>query len=127
MSTRTRQLAPFLLAFVLAFAAIALRVLLEATLGHVAPLMVFVLAVVVASILGGLGPGLTVSVICSVAMVYELEPRGVLGIAKATDQLRVVLFLVVGAVSATLGERRLRLERTARVEAERAREALARE
>lgn len=126
-STRWRRVAPYLVAPIVAIAAFALEALLELWLGHDAPLMVFVLAVSVASILGGLGPGVVVTAMCALAMALDFAPRGTLLVASPVDHVRIVLFVLSGVACAMLGGRRLRLERNARSVAERARQALQRE
>jgi signal transduction histidine kinase/ActR/RegA family two-component response regulator len=122
-----RVLAPYSIAPVAVLAAITLRYALGIWIGRDAPLMVFVLAMVSASIVGGLGPGLVTTVVCTALMVVELEPSGIFEIVGPVDYVRVVLFLLIGTVSAALGERRLRVERLANIEAARVRDALERE
>ena len=95
----------------------ALRYVLDPMLEHEAPMLPFLLAVVVASLAGGYGAGLAAIFLSLLAGTFLfIEPRGSFRTADAVEWARLSLFTAEGIAIAWLGGRVLRT-----------REALARE
>ncbi len=85
-------------------AAIA-RYLLGGVLGEDAPLLLFTLAVVVAGWFGGLKPGLLATAAgLAIGLLLFVGPIGGVLPVKPSDQLRVVLFVVIGVAVSWLCE-----------------------
>jgi signal transduction histidine kinase len=93
-----------------------LRILFEPVVGTQAPFVTFAFSVVLASVVGGFGPGL-VSVIVSTALIsYSfLQPVGSLAVANPSEMVALTLYTLQGiAISLLGGSRRttvLRLQR----------------
>jgi signal transduction histidine kinase len=107
-------------------ASLGLRLLLE----DAVPLVLFILAVMVSSWYGGLGPGVLSSLLSVLAGNYFLmEPARTFSLSSPTDWLRVAAFLVtagvVSSLSGAMHEARRQAELQAR-EAERGRRELER-
>jgi K+-sensing histidine kinase KdpD len=98
-------------AYVIAVAAVALsallRLLLDPIFAAESPLLAFVIGVVVASVHGGLWPGLSATLLSVVAGDYLfIEPRMRFGVWSTLDVTRVTLFAFEGVVIAYLCEQR---------------------
>ncbi|CAN5755091.1 hypothetical protein BH23GEM5_BH23GEM5_07390 [soil metagenome] len=105
---RSARYGSALLAVAVAF---GVRWMLAPLLGGQNPLMVFVLAVVVAAWYGGFGPGMLATALSGLASAhFFIEPVRSLWIAETPDQVRLVLFLLGGwlisALSSALHEAR---------------------
>ena len=95
--------------YAIAVAAVAVSLLaryaFQGVLGDKLPFLQFFPAVVVASWLGGLGPGLVATALSSVAaMFYLLAPDG-LAVADPGDRLSLIVFAGIGALIAWLNHR----------------------
>ncbi|HEY9419872.1 MAG TPA: DUF4118 domain-containing protein, partial [Thermoanaerobaculia bacterium] len=89
-------------------AALGLRLALHPVLRGEAPLLPFVIAVLLASSLGGWGPGLLATVLSAIlADYFFLSPRGELGLPSTGGLVQLALFLGIG-LTVTLLNRRLR-------------------
>ncbi len=87
-----------------ALAALA-RLALGGLLGHEAPLLLFTLAVAVAAWYGGLGPGLLAMAASLLAANFLfLEPVNSFNITQPVDQLRALLFTLIGGTISVMGE-----------------------
>lgn len=97
------QVWSYALAAVTVAVTLAIRLALEPVLLGAAPLLLFVAPVVLASYLGGPGPGLIATALSLVAGDYFLiAPRSSLGIATVPDMVRVSIFVLEGALAAAL-------------------------
>jgi PAS domain S-box-containing protein len=94
--------------------ALLLRLLLEPILRGEAPLLVFVMAVVLSAWYGGLGPSLLATALSAVLGTYFfLPPVFSLSITKVADGIHLSLFLVEGILIGWLSERlRKAMQRT---------------
>ena len=100
-------------------AVLCLRKLLGPFLDEQAPLMVFLLAVMVGAWRGGLRVGLLATVLGAAAGVYFfMEPEGSLRLLGLNDQMRLALFLVEGVAISALCEKLQRQRRRAEAQAE---------
>ena len=90
----------YLLAAVMVAAAFALRFLLQGVLDDRATFTLFVPAILVASMTGGIGPGL-LAVVLSLGGVFWLDA---LQADEATSPVELVVFAVVGFAIAWMGE-----------------------
>jgi signal transduction histidine kinase len=75
------------------------------------------LLVLVSAALGGFGPGLLCSLMCTATVAYWLEPKGAFSIHEPTEVVGAALFLVSGLIVSGISERMhraMRVERTAR-------------
>src|SRR5688572_29888227 len=107
-------------------AVLGLRLLLGPSLGESAPLMAFLLAVMVGAWQGGLWAGLFATVLGAAAGLYFLiEPKGSLRLVELSDQMRVVLFLVEGLTISVLCEKLHRRRQRAEAHAEAAEREIA--
>ncbi len=80
-------------------AATAVRVALEPVLGLHSPYLPFTLAVIVASLFGGRGPGLAATALSLVAVDYFfLGPRYAFGVSDVTSLAGLALFAVIGTI-----------------------------
>uniref|UniRef100_UPI00405629BC sensor histidine kinase n=1 Tax=Candidatus Electrothrix sp. TaxID=2170559 RepID=UPI00405629BC len=78
-------------------AALGVRWMLAPLLGGQAPLLIFVLAVVVAAWYGGFGSGMLATALSALAGAhFFIEPARSLWIAETPDQVRLVIFLLGG-------------------------------
>ncbi len=105
-----------------------LRLLFAPVVGMQAPFVTFAFSVVVASVVGGFGPGL-VSVVLSTAVInYSfLQPLGSLLVASPSEMVALTLYMVQGiAISLLGGSRRHTVLRLQRERAELASRVLAR-
>lgn len=107
---------PLMNGYLVALAAVALsallRLLLDPILNTESPMLAFVFGVAVASLYGGLWPGLFATLLSIIAGDYLfIEPRMTLGVWSLLDATRVALFTFEGVVIAYLsGQRRDSLE-----------------
>jgi signal transduction histidine kinase len=93
--------------------AFAARLILEPILGEVAPLLLFSLAVVVASWYGGLGPGLVATLAgVFIGDFFFIEPLYTFHIAGRTlaRQTELGLFIVTGTLVSVLNQQRITSE-----------------
>jgi PAS domain S-box-containing protein len=102
--------------YALALAAVlscfALRLLLDPVLGTVSPVLIFMLAIFVSATFGGFGPGLLATVASGFAASWFFaDPAGDFGAENPTEQVRILLFALIGVAASALGEARLRAER----------------
>jgi K+-sensing histidine kinase KdpD len=114
---------PYLIAVAAVAASTLLRVLLDPIFITESPMLAFVVGVVVASLYGGMWPGLCATILSLVVGDYLfIEPRMTFGVWSTLDVARVTLFTFEGVVIAYLsGQRRDTLEAN-RVLAEQVRE-----
>jgi PAS domain S-box-containing protein len=96
----------YALAVVAVAAGYAVRVGLEAWVGRGLPTFVtFYPAVMVAALLGGIGPGLLATAVAAViAGIWIMPPSGQLWIASPVDRLAVVLFCGMGLFMTAVAE-----------------------
>ncbi|MEJ7619070.1 MAG: ATP-binding protein [Pyrinomonadaceae bacterium] len=98
-----------------ALSAILRGPVLGAYLGDDAPLLVFVLPVMLAGWLGGLGPGLAATLLGALTGVYYfIDPYYTLRIASVADRMRVGLFVFEGALISAVCQRMLSTARRAK-------------
>ncbi|HTK44573.1 MAG TPA: LuxR C-terminal-related transcriptional regulator [Patescibacteria group bacterium] len=94
----------FALAVVLVGIAYGTREQLLPDAGDKSPFQTFVLAALVSSLVGGLGPGLLATVLGAGAVVYlYLPPSQVLAVEERADLLRLALFIMEGVLAAIAG------------------------
>jgi PAS domain S-box-containing protein len=92
-------------AFLVFVAAALLRVGIDPWLGRSVPYLVFFPAIMVAARRGGVGPGLLVTGLATLAVVVRyLDPVGGLALEKPGDLFSVILFTGVGALIASLSD-----------------------
>ena len=95
----------YALAIVAPLVALALRAALAPLLGDVAPMLIFLLAVVLAAWRGGLGPGLVATVLsAALAAWFLIEPLYSFGIDSAPEATRLAVFAVEGVAISLLGQ-----------------------
>jgi PAS domain S-box-containing protein len=98
-----RLVFPYGVAVLAPLLALLLRLLLAPWLGTAAPLLVFVAAVMLSGWYGGLRVGLLSTVLSTLlAAFFLLPPTFSLAIANSTDNLQLVLFLMIGALISVL-------------------------
>ena len=69
------------------------------------PLLIFTLAVIASACYGGLGPGLLTTALSALAGAYLfVEPYHTLFIGGSTEQVRLVLFILIGALVSLLAQ-----------------------
>jgi signal transduction histidine kinase len=110
ISTRLRaQLIGYGVAVGSVLAVWLVRAYLDPLIGSQAPFVMFALSVVLASVVGGLGPGIVAVVLSSVVICgfFFGAGRG-FGIADIGEVLALTLYVLQGACIALLGESRLR-------------------
>jgi two-component system, LuxR family, sensor kinase FixL len=93
-----------LVPFVATGAAACLRYLLGPLLGEQAPLLLFVLAVQLSSLVGGLWAGILATVLSVLAGTLLFIPHDVVWPVAFPDQIRLVLFVLLGATTSALNE-----------------------
>ena len=95
-------------AVLFAGAALAARGALVPVIGYDSPFLTLSAAVAAAAALGGVGPGLLATFLCSLTTPFLfIHPQLTLGIATQEDVVKVVVFAVTGAViSLVTGDRR---------------------
>src|SRR5687767_1769518 len=80
-------------------AKLALRPLLESGIEHEAPFMLSLAAVMVSGWYGGLGPGLVATGLAAlIGDYFFMDPTYHLGFVNRAQQLRLMIFIVEGAV-----------------------------
>lgn len=85
--------------------ALLLRLLLEPILKENAPLLVFIMPVMLSAWYGGMGPGLLATALSALFGSYLfLPPLFSLGVAKVEDLVLASIFLVEGVLISTLSE-----------------------
>ena len=78
-------------------AALGLRLLLQPVLNQEAPLLPFVISVILASSFGGLGPGLLATLLsAALANYFFLLPLGEFGVPPLRGLVQLALFLGIG-------------------------------
>jgi two-component system sensor kinase FixL len=97
--------AGYVLAAVLVLLAFLAHQLLLPAVGRDSPFLLFVPAVLVASGIGGIGPGLLATIMSAGLVLYPFTPPLPRTSAEAVD---IIVFVVIGAGMAWLGERLLR-------------------
>ncbi len=106
---QTNQAQAALLGYGIAVAATTLvlvvRLLLNPVLGGDAPLLAFVLAVMLAARYGGLGPGLLATLLSVLVGIYFfLPPYYVFAVPSKADMVRIALFVAVGTLVSVLSQ-----------------------
>ncbi len=92
----------------------AARYFLQPFLGEELPFITFFPAVFFAAWLGGLGPGLLATVVSALlCRFFFIEPVYSLALTGPAGTVGVLLFVVIGALTAGMGESRLRAQRHA--------------
>jgi two-component system, LuxR family, sensor kinase FixL len=86
-------------------AALLARYALQGVLGAKVPFLQFFPAIVVASWIGGLGPGLLATILSAVASMFLLLPPDGLAVEDSGDQLSLLVFAGIGALIAWLNHR----------------------
>lgn len=107
------KLGRYVVALAAVAGAFAARLILEPILGEVAPLLLFSLAVVVASWYGGLGPGLVATLAgVFIGDFFFIEPLYTFHIAGRTlaRQTELGLFIVTGTLVSVLNQQRITSE-----------------
>ncbi|HYD96016.1 MAG TPA: EAL domain-containing protein [Noviherbaspirillum sp.] len=98
------QVAPYLLAVSTVLAATLLRYALAPYLGERAPLLLFTLPVVACALFGGVRSSIMATILGLISGVYFfVEEPGTLLVNDPGEQVRVVLFTVIGATITVLG------------------------
>jgi signal transduction histidine kinase len=103
--------------YVVAVAAVAatwgLRILFEPIIGSQAPFITFAFSVVLASVVGGFGPGLLAVILSTALIDYSfLQPLGSLLVDNPSEMMALTLYLLQGvAISLLGGSRRTTLVR----------------
>jgi signal transduction histidine kinase len=104
-----QQGAGYLIAIAATTAAVLLRQAMEPWLGLDAPLLAFVLAVMVAAAYGGLWPGMLATTLGVLAgSVLFLAPTGSYPIVAAKGQVQAALFVLIGMLVSLVNEARRR-------------------
>ena len=86
-------------------AATLIRVAVDPWLGKSVPFLLFFPAIMIAARYGGFGPGIMVTALsASTAVVFYLEPLGMLALRQPADLLSVVLFAAIGVLIARLSD-----------------------
>ncbi|MGH8496395.1 MAG: PAS domain-containing sensor histidine kinase [Gammaproteobacteria bacterium] len=117
MSRRFELIVGFAVAVAAVLAIALLRISLSPWLGHDAPLMLFIVAVVAAAWVGGLGPGLSATALGGLAGTYWLiVPEGSFEIAAVSDRVRLGLYVLSGIAISALVHARRRALHEARLE-----------
>ncbi|MGE5609220.1 MAG: PAS domain S-box protein [Bacillota bacterium] len=106
-------------AFLAVAAAVLLRLSLTPVLGHESPLLILVVAIMVAAYAGGFGPGMLATMLSILFGTYLfVAPEHDLWRIDSANQIRLVTFLVVGTLISLLSEAirrsRTRVEQAAR-------------
>jgi two-component system sensor kinase FixL len=99
-SRHLRRLAYYAVAAILVTASFGIHLALEDVLGDRARFLLYVPAVLIASVLGGVGPGLSATILSSILGSHTID----LFAASAGDKLNAVAFLIIGAGIALVGE-----------------------
>lgn len=100
-----RTLARYGIAAALAAVGFLLRLPFSHILGSAAPYITFYPAIMLAAIIGGLGPGLLATAVSSLfVIVMILPPIGGIRIDNDADIIALVLFLLMGAFMSTVAE-----------------------
>jgi PAS domain S-box-containing protein len=93
----------YALAVVLCLIAALIRSLLTGVLGQQAPLLIFILPIVISAWYGGFGPSLAATVISGVIGGWLfLPPFGTFSIVGTANQMQMLLFLVEGTLISVL-------------------------
>lgn len=105
-----------LIGYLIAVGATALAALVHLALGgmldHEAPLLLFILAIVAAAWYGGLKAGLLATALSLLAASFLfLEPTASFNIAHRSDQLRALLFALIGGIISLVNELKHREQR----------------
>jgi len=104
--------------------AAALRIAIAPVIGDRNELLCFYPAIMIAAWFGGLGPGLVSTALSAIVVDFLfIDPRGTLAVTERSDAVALALFVLVGALIATLNDnlrRAISLEQQARRAAERA-------
>ncbi len=119
VQVKTSPLSRFTVAVLATALAVLIRFLLNPVLGHDAPLLVSILAVMFAAWYGGRGSGMLAILLSAVLSVFLfIRPLYSLRIDNFSDVLRLVLFIVIGLLITWLTEA-LRAAATERQRSER--------
>lgn len=104
----------YLLALLIALAAVAARLLVYPWVGSATAPLTFAMAVTVSAYVGGLGPGLLATAITGIATPYlVIEPRFSWAVASTDDQLRLAALVILGIVISVLSEKLLQAKHEA--------------
>jgi len=96
---------PYGIAVLTSLLTLLLRFLLEPILGGEAPLLAFIMPVMVSAWYGGLKPGLLSTALSALVGVYFfLPPFLSLSLVRVSDIIRVCIFLVEGVLISSLSE-----------------------
>jgi len=118
-------LARYGIAVLLAGFAVAARLALEPLWGLKLPLITFYPAIMVSAWLGGLGPGISTTLLCAVAADYFwMSPAYSFAISEVGDAVALILFVGIGAVISALNEAWRRTTAAAAASSERLRTTL---
>ncbi len=121
------RLFPYLIALGAALAMAAARYFLQPLLGEELPFITFFPAVFFAAWLGGLGPGLLATLASALlCLFFFLPPVYSLELTSPAGTVGVVLFVVIGVLTAVMGESLLRAQRHAEAALKEAAEAAVR-
>jgi K+-sensing histidine kinase KdpD len=94
------------------------RLLLSPLLEQQAPLIVFIMPVVVSAWYGGLGPGLLATAICTlIGDYFFVQPAFAFAITTTAEAVRVTIFIVNGVLISILSEALHRVRRRAQTSA----------
>jgi PAS domain S-box-containing protein len=104
-SVKQAWVRPYGIAVLISLLTLLLRFLLEPILGGEAPLLAFIMPVMVSAWYGGLKPGLLSTALSALVGVYFfLPPFLSLSLVRVTDIIRVCIFLVEGVLISSLSE-----------------------
>jgi PAS domain-containing protein len=93
--------------------AAAARALLYHVIGSGLPFLTFFPAIIVASLYGGLGAGLSATALSALASTYWMEPAGSFHVLRPADWIGLGLFIVTGLLIVWVCERATRARRQA--------------
>ena len=99
---RRRQIAAYALAIAASLAMIAVRLKITQVYGDTSQLILLVTPIVLAAFLGGLGPGLVATFICTFGTALTLPPVGSFRVDHQADALRLAALFITGAIISLL-------------------------
>jgi PAS domain S-box-containing protein len=105
LKARRMLLSRYGLAVLISFLALLVRFLLVPVLGHEAPLLVFIMPVMLSAWYGGLGPGLLATGLCAfVGTYFFVLPPLSFNVIGIENSVRVIIFIIEGVVISCLNE-----------------------
>lgn len=103
--TKKTVLSKYLLSVLLILVALLLRLLAAPILGASAPLLPFLIPIILASWYGGLGPGIIATILgATLATYFFIEPAGFVGLISVSEGIAITLFLIEGFIVSALNQ-----------------------